>query len=398
MIIEKFKLSLFLFLAFILLTNAGLILADETDMSVFIVPLLPPSGLSATVISYQQINLSWSTVAEAESYNVYKSGALIASVNTNSYSVTGLEASTSYSFTVSSVSGSGESSQSSAVSAITSAREQQTVIIGGSYDPGSIFDNLIIPAQKKDLTAPLGGFKVTINEGEIETGDSAVLIQLDGGLDAVRVEISNNYDFKNSVTEKYVEKKSWVLSVGDGLKNVYVRFLNNDDNFSPVVSDSIILDSISPQISITKIKNFYEVNEEVIIEGTINESAEVIFYWDKKYGLMKVTGNQKWVVNLGKMSVGSHSVILMAKDNVNNFKTITADILIKAQAIVPAEKPTKLFSFIPFVFENIEEKIKSIARLVSSEQEVPLRIVIVSQDTPRFLDGQWNLLPVEPLK
>lgn len=396
MIIEKFKLSFILFLVFVLIINAGLVSADDSNMSVFIVPLPPPSDLSATVISYEQINLSWSVVVEAESYKVYKSGVLIASVDTNSYSVTGLESNTSYSFTVSSVSGSGESSQSSSVSATTLSTVPE-VPIGGGYNPGSIFDNLIIPARKKGLTAPLGGFKILINNGVIKTADSAVTVQLDGGPDAVQVEISNDSDFKGSITERYVEKKSWVLSINDGQKTVYVRFLNNYGDLSPMVSDSIILDTNSPEINITKIKNFYGVDEDIIIEGTINEPAEVIFYWDRKYGLMKTGGNDKWAVNLGKMSLGSHSIILMAKDDVNNYKTIAADILIKAQG-VSIVKPTKPFSFIPFVFENIGEKIKSIARFISPEQEVPIKIVIVSQDTPRFLDGEWNLLPVEPLK
>jgi cellulose 1,4-beta-cellobiosidase len=87
---------------------------------------MPPSGLSATVVSSSQINLSWNVPAGATGYNVKRatvSGgpyAMIASgITASSYSDTGLSGGTTYYYVVSAISPGGESSNSSEVSAST---------------------------------------------------------------------------------------------------------------------------------------------------------------------------------------------------------------------------------------------------------------------------------------
>jgi hypothetical protein len=84
-----------------------------------------PTGLSATVVSSSQINLSWNSSTDnigVTGYDIYRGGSLLTSVTTNSYSDTGLTASTQYSYTVRSKDAAGNvSSQSSSVSATTQA-------------------------------------------------------------------------------------------------------------------------------------------------------------------------------------------------------------------------------------------------------------------------------------
>lgn len=46
--------------------------------------------------------------------------------------------------------------------------------------------------------------------------------------------------------ESYTTTKTWNLTAGDGEKRVYVRFQDNAGNWSQAYSDSIILDTISP--------------------------------------------------------------------------------------------------------------------------------------------------------
>ncbi len=87
----------------------------------------PPAqvtGLTASTVSSTQIDLSWTANTEADlaSYNVYRDGVFLTSVTTNSYSDTGLTASTTYSYEVSAVdTSSNEGLKSAAVSATTSA-------------------------------------------------------------------------------------------------------------------------------------------------------------------------------------------------------------------------------------------------------------------------------------
>ena len=87
-----------------------------------------PTGLTPTVVSSSQINLSWNASTGATSYNVKRatvSGGpyttIASGVTATSYSDTGLSASTTYYYVVSAVNANGESANSSQVSATTSA-------------------------------------------------------------------------------------------------------------------------------------------------------------------------------------------------------------------------------------------------------------------------------------
>ena len=85
-----------------------------------------PTGLTATAVSSNQINLSWSASSGATSYNVKRatvSGGpyttIATGVTATSYNNTGLAASTTYYYVVSAVNSSGESPNSSQASATT---------------------------------------------------------------------------------------------------------------------------------------------------------------------------------------------------------------------------------------------------------------------------------------
>ena len=61
-----------------------------------------PTGLTATVFSSSQINLSWDASTFTcygcvTQYNIYRNGSYLTRVSTNAYYNTGLAASTSYS-------------------------------------------------------------------------------------------------------------------------------------------------------------------------------------------------------------------------------------------------------------------------------------------------------------
>ncbi|MBT0653166.1 fibronectin type III domain-containing protein [Geobacter luticola] len=94
-------------------------------------PLPPtaPTGVTATAVSPTQVNVAWSAVTGAVSYNIYWSttagvtpatGTLIANA-TSPYSHTGRTASTTYYYVVTAVNAAGESVPSAQASATTSA-------------------------------------------------------------------------------------------------------------------------------------------------------------------------------------------------------------------------------------------------------------------------------------
>lgn len=97
-------------------------------------PPSAPTGLSATIISSSQINLSWTASTDnvgVAGYKVYRNGTQIAAVTTTSYSNTGLSAVTIYTYTVSAYDAAGNNSlQSSSASATTQLASTQKFQIG----------------------------------------------------------------------------------------------------------------------------------------------------------------------------------------------------------------------------------------------------------------------------
>jgi chitinase len=90
-----------------------------------------PTGLAASGTTSSSTNLSWMAVTAPTgctvSYNVLKSGTSIATPTTNSDAVTGLNYSTTYSFTVEAIDAAGTSAASSAASVTTLASSCTTV-------------------------------------------------------------------------------------------------------------------------------------------------------------------------------------------------------------------------------------------------------------------------------
>src|SRR5437867_3629794 len=81
-----------------------------------------PTNLAATVVSASQIDLSWSPATDnvgVTGYRVYRDGTLAASPSGTSVSITGLSASTPYSFTVSAFDAAGNVSAPSAPLSVT---------------------------------------------------------------------------------------------------------------------------------------------------------------------------------------------------------------------------------------------------------------------------------------
>ncbi|MFC8536202.1 chitinase [Streptomyces sp. NPDC057249] len=88
-----------------------------------------PTGLKAGTVTASSVALSWTGSSGATGYHVYRGGTKVQSVTGTSATVTGLSASTAYSFQVSAVNEAGESAKSAAVSATTAE--------GGGGDGGT---------------------------------------------------------------------------------------------------------------------------------------------------------------------------------------------------------------------------------------------------------------------
>lgn len=86
-------------------------------------PTVPatPAGLAVSSTTSSSVSLAWNTVSGATGYNVYQGGSKVQAVTGTSATISGLTASTAYSFQVSATNSAGESAKSSAVTGTTTA-------------------------------------------------------------------------------------------------------------------------------------------------------------------------------------------------------------------------------------------------------------------------------------
>jgi len=189
----------------------------------------PPTNLSLSSDSTDQITATWSANSNPSGTEYFceniTKGTNSGWITTTSWTSTGLLNSTEYIFRVKARNGDN-------VSTNWSSQERVSTLGFGAVIP---------PTFYTPPTPPAEGFKVLISGGAKETIQREVILTLNGGADAVRMSISENPDFSDAVQEPYVATKKFLLSKGDGLKTVYVKFYNQWGQSSQIVSDSIIL-------------------------------------------------------------------------------------------------------------------------------------------------------------
>lgn len=105
-----------------------------------------------------------------------------------------------------------------------------------------------------DATAPTGTIK--INNNAPYTNSTIVTLNLSAADTGSGMGTGAQMQFSNdkttwSTSEAYATTKSWTLTSGDGTKTVYVKFKDVAGNWSTPVSDTIILDTTKPAITIT---------------------------------------------------------------------------------------------------------------------------------------------------
>ncbi|MEW2167292.1 glycoside hydrolase family 18 protein [Streptomyces sp. NPDC007084] len=81
----------------------------------------PPTGLKTGTVTASSVALSWTAVPGATGYAVYRDGVRVQTATATSATVSGLTASTAYSFQVTATNDTGESAKSATVTATTSA-------------------------------------------------------------------------------------------------------------------------------------------------------------------------------------------------------------------------------------------------------------------------------------
>ncbi|MGW7728712.1 chitinase [Streptomyces canus] len=194
-------------------------------------PTVPaaPAGLAVSGTSSSSVSLSWNAVSGATGYNVHRNGTKITAVTGTSATVTGLAASTSYSFQVTAVNSAGESVKSGAVTGTTTASPGD----GGSALPKhavtGYWQNFNNGATVQKLSAVQSQYDIiAVAFADATTTPGAVTFSLDSaGLGGYTVD-----QFKADIKAKQAAGKKVVVSVGGQNGTVSVSDPTSAANFA----------------------------------------------------------------------------------------------------------------------------------------------------------------------
>ncbi len=100
-----------------------------------------------------------------------------------------------------------------------------------------------------DSQPPVGA--VVINNGAAVTSSTTTTLTLSATDNSGTVSQMRFSDtgVTFAAAESYATTKTWTLSAGDGVRTVYVQYSDAAGNWSPSVSDTIILDTVAPALT-----------------------------------------------------------------------------------------------------------------------------------------------------
>ncbi|MER7570694.1 glycoside hydrolase family 18 protein [Streptomyces sp. NPDC126514] len=195
-------------------------------------PTVPaaPGGVTVSGRSSSSISLAWNTVPGATGYHVYRNGTKVTAVSGTSATVTGLAASTSYSFQVTAVNSAGESPRSATVTGTTTATPTVPALpkhaVTGYWQN---FNNGAAVQRLSDVQAQYDIIAVAFADATGTPG--AVTFNLDSaGLGGYTVD-----QFKADVRAKQAAGKKVIISVGGERGTVAVNDAASATNFADSV-------------------------------------------------------------------------------------------------------------------------------------------------------------------
>ncbi|GAA3153125.1 glycoside hydrolase family 18 protein [Streptomyces rameus] len=202
-------------------------------------PPAPPAGLRATSVTASSVGLSWSAATGATSYAVYRDGVKAQTVTGTSATVSGLTASTAYSFQVTAVNDAGESAKSTAVTATTSAGGGGSgglpahALVGylhASFANGAGYTRLADVPDSWDVIDLAFGEPTSVTSGDIRFNRCPVT-------ECPNVE--SDADFKAAVKAKQAAGKKVLISIGGQNGQVQLTTTAARDTFVSSVSKII---------------------------------------------------------------------------------------------------------------------------------------------------------------
>ncbi|WP_411080600.1 chitinase [Streptomyces sp. cmx-18-6] len=201
-----------------------------------------PAGLRTTAVTSSSVALSWNAVSGATGYHVYRGGTKVATVTGPAATVSGLAASTAYSFQVTATNAAGESAKSAAVTATTTAgggggdtKLPARALVGylhSSFANGSGYTRMADVPDSWDVVNLAFGEPTSVTSGDIRFSLCPVK-------ECPNVE--SEAEFKAAIKAKQAAGKKVLISIGGQNGQVQLSSTAARDAF--VTSVSKIIDT-----------------------------------------------------------------------------------------------------------------------------------------------------------
>ncbi|GGQ26255.1 chitinase [Streptomyces griseomycini] len=205
-------------------------------------PPAPPTGLAAGTVTSTSVALSWSPVAGATGYAVYRDGTKVRTVSGTSATVSGLTPKTAYAFQVTALNGAGESARSATVTATTTEPDSgggpsdlpPHALVGylhASFANGSGYTRLADVPDSWDVIDLAFGEPTSVTSGDIRFERCPVTECPD---------VESDAEFKAAIKAKQAAGKKVLISIGG--QNGQVRLTTTVARDTFVSSVSKIID------------------------------------------------------------------------------------------------------------------------------------------------------------
>jgi chitinase len=202
-------------------------------------PPAAPTGLTVGTVTSTSVALSWSPVAGASGYALYRDGVKVRTVTGTSATVTGLSPSTAYGFQVAAVNDAGESAKTPTVTATTTAGTGDPVelpphaLVGylhASFANGSGYTRLADVPDSWDIIDLAFGEPTSVTSGDIRFDRCPV---------AECPNVESDADFKAAIKAKQAAGKKVLISIGGQNGQVQLTTTAARDTFVSSVSKII---------------------------------------------------------------------------------------------------------------------------------------------------------------
>jgi nitrous oxidase accessory protein len=193
----------------------------------------------------------------------------------------------------------------------------------------------ILTEIKLDKTVPYGS--LIVNNNDINTTSPSVTLNLFGNdtLSGISQMRFRNEDLNWTSLETYNTTKNWDLSSGDGLKTVYVQYMDNAGLVSQPYNDTIILDTAAPAVSILFPTNGLEIrSSEVNVQWNGTDAGVGLAYYEIRLdqgSWINVTVEQLYTFNW--VNDGSHTVYVRAVDKIEHSREVSVNFSVNTNPI-----------------------------------------------------------------